>query len=83
MFNNGVGGISDVLNFQDIVQGPEKQQHKNYFVEQSLFRSDKAITFHTSEVLCQVEGSDILEVDGFVVTYVLETSLQPLASTKI
>ena len=61
MFNNGVGGISDVLNFQDIVQGPEKQQHKNYFVEQSLFRSDKAITFHTSEVLCQVEGSEIPE----------------------
>ena len=29
MFKNGVECISCVLNFQDIVQDPKKQQHKN------------------------------------------------------
>ena len=61
MFNNGVECISGVLTFQYIVQGLEKQQQKNYFGEQSFLSGDNTIRSCISEVLCQVEGSDIPE----------------------
>eukprot|EP00957_Ditylum_brightwellii_P126705 9657472-Ditylum_brightwellii.AAC.1 len=31
MFKNEVGCISGIFSFQDIVQGPERQQKKKYF----------------------------------------------------
>ena len=37
MFKNGVECISGVLDFQDIDQGPEKQQERDYFGEHSFW----------------------------------------------
>eukprot|EP00957_Ditylum_brightwellii_P078816 5993654-Ditylum_brightwellii.AAC.1 len=60
MFKNGVECISSILFFQDIVQGPEKQQKKKNFGVPSILGSDITIPFHTSEVLRHVEVSNIL-----------------------
>ena len=50
-----------MLTFQDIVQVHDKQQQTNYFGEQSFLSGDNTIQLHTSEVLRQVEVSDIPE----------------------
>ena len=60
MFNNGVEYISGVLNFQDKFQGPEKKT-ENLLWWKSFLSGDNTIPSHTSEVLRQVEGSDIPE----------------------
>eukprot|EP00957_Ditylum_brightwellii_P101168 7709811-Ditylum_brightwellii.AAC.1 len=59
MLKSGVECISGILSFQDIVQGPERQQEKNYFGNPSVLGSDIRMPSHTSEVLCMVEGSNI------------------------
>eukprot|EP00957_Ditylum_brightwellii_P172742 13150473-Ditylum_brightwellii.AAC.1 len=43
----------------DIVQGPEREQKKKYFGDPSILGSDITIPSHNSEVLYQVEGSNI------------------------
>eukprot|EP00957_Ditylum_brightwellii_P106372 8115152-Ditylum_brightwellii.AAC.1 len=60
MFKNGVECISDIFPFQDIVKGPDRQQKKKYFGDQSiLLGSDITIPSHTSEILHHVERSSI------------------------
>ena len=48
MFKNGVVCISGVLEFQYVVQDPEKQQDKYYFGENVFLISDNTIPTHTS-----------------------------------
>ena len=59
MFKNGFSCTMGVLVFRDIVQGPEKQQEKDYFGEQLFLISDNTLPPRTSEVLHQVKVSDI------------------------
>ena len=49
MFKKGVVCISGVLALQHIVQGPEKQQEKDYF-QQLLHKSDSTLLSRPSEV---------------------------------
>eukprot|EP00957_Ditylum_brightwellii_P099283 7562681-Ditylum_brightwellii.AAC.1 len=49
MFKNGIECISGILSFQDIVQGPERQQNKKYLGDPSILGSDITIPSHTSE----------------------------------
>ena len=55
MFKNGVGCISCVFAYQDIVMGAEVQQLKIYFGDNSVVPGQQTIPSHTVEVMHQVD----------------------------
>ena len=61
MLKNSLECITGVFKYQDIVQSPEVQQRKKYFGEPSSISNSGTIPSHTSEVLRQVEGSNLSE----------------------
>eukprot|EP00957_Ditylum_brightwellii_P006620 502525-Ditylum_brightwellii.AAC.1 len=61
MLKNSLECITGVFKFQDSVQSPEVQQQQKYFGEPSFVSNSGTIPPHTSEVLQQVEGSNLSE----------------------
>eukprot|EP00957_Ditylum_brightwellii_P179787 13695474-Ditylum_brightwellii.AAC.1 len=61
MLKNSLECISGVFKYQNIVQSPEVQQQKNYYSDLSPVSNSGTIPSHTSEVLYQVEGSNLSE----------------------
>jgi hypothetical protein len=61
MFPNGVGCISGILVFQDVVQNPELQSPKDFHRKKMSLPDNPPITAHTAKVLQQVNGADIPE----------------------
>jgi len=59
MFRNGVECVSGILAVQDIVQNPEQQSKKRYFVQLSSMPNASDISAHTAKVLRLVEGANI------------------------
>eukprot|EP00957_Ditylum_brightwellii_P020047 1512820-Ditylum_brightwellii.AAC.1 len=61
MLKNLFECISGVFKYQDIVQLPEVQQQQNYYGNLSSVSNSGTIPSHTSEVLWQVEVSNLSE----------------------
>ena len=65
MLENAVEHKSDVIVHNDIVQTPEQQSRKKNSKQKSSFPDGPNISVHVSEVLRQVEGTDI-EPKGWI-----------------
>ncbi len=59
MFKNGVECLSGIIVFQDVVQSPDMQAHKEFFDEPSSMPGDAKIPAHTAETLRQVQGAGV------------------------
>eukprot|EP00957_Ditylum_brightwellii_P107054 8167918-Ditylum_brightwellii.AAC.1 len=61
MLKNSLECISGVFKYQDIVELPEVKQHKSYYGDPSPVSNSGTIPSHMSEVIRQVEVSNIPE----------------------
>ncbi len=83
MFHNGADCMSGVLVFQDVVQTPEIQSHKDFFNEASHLPGNPPITAHAAEVLHQLKGQTSPLEAGLVGMHGSEVSCQLLKSRCI